>query len=211
MKINQNIIWAVIGVLVLLLFVTNCGKGGGKFFGCNKADTIKVKIDTIVNHYHIDTVYVPEIIGVTNTVYTPIYKTDTLETFEYITKNVDTAEILKRFYQKNYYSDTLSLVRGKIVIQDTVTRNMITYRRLQSFGTDTMIVKAVTLQQPKRIALYFGASVIGSRKDPFHMAGIDLSLKGKNDKMYSIGANVDRGGTLYGEFGLRIPVRLTKK
>lgn len=214
----KNINWYKVGVFVLLgvllfLLVRGCGKGGGTFFSCNKADTISVKKDTVVTYVKGDTVYVPEIIGVTNTIYKDKWYTvhDTLETFETIIKPADTAKILKDYYATRFYSDTQKLVRGNVIISDSVTRNRITSRRLQSFGTDTTITNTITLTAPKRIILFFGVNAIGSLKDPFHMAGVDLTLKGKNDRMFSVGANIDQHGTLYGIFGYKIPIRLTKK
>jgi len=218
MKIN----WYKIGfylcaAFVVFLLLRSCGGPGGSYFSCNgKRDTISHKIDTTINRDSTDTVYVPTPVYIRDTIAgkpKPYAVHDTLETFEYEVKvePVDTAAILKQYYQYAIYSDTQKIKRGTIIINDTVTQNRIARRGLKTFISDTTIKETVVLSQPKKMILYLGFSAIGSRKDPFHMAGADLSLKGKNDRQYSIGANIQNDGTLFYEAGIRFPIRLFKK
>lgn len=216
----KNINWYKIGVFVLLgvlllLLTRGCGKGGGSFFSCNKSDTVSHTIDTTIRKDSIVVVGVPVPYKVIDTFYLPgkprpyaVY--DTLYGEGKI-REVDTAEILRRYYEVAYYKDVKDIKRGTATIYDTVTQNRIVGRSLKVVVSDTTIREVITLTQPKRLILFFGVSATGSRKDPFHMAGMDLTLKGKNDRMYSVGANIDQHGTLYGTFGYRIPIKLTKK
>jgi hypothetical protein len=205
-------IFVLLGILLLLL-IRGCGKDGGSFFSCNKRDTISVKVDTFVKYLKGDTVYVPKVDSISYPEYKDRWYTihDTLETFEAVIKPADTALILRDYYATRFYSDTQNLVRGSVIISDSVNRNRITSRRLQSFGTDTTIRETITINQPKRLMLFFGVSASGNRRDIISGVGGDLSLKGKNDRIYGVGVRYLRDGTLYYEAAIRFPIRLFKK
>lgn len=206
--------------LVVFLILRSCGGPGGSYFSCNgKRDTIAHKIDTTIKKDSSDTSYVPKVVTIHDTMpgktsYVPYFDTLYMDTFYVdrpVTAKIDTAAILKRYYQVLTYSDTQKVKRGKVIINDTVTQNRIVRRGLKTFITDTTIKETVVLSQPKKMILYFGFSAMGDRKDPFNMAGVDLSLKGKNDRQYSIGMNLRNDGHVFYEAGVRFPIRLFKK
>lgn len=203
----QYIFWIVVVVAIILLIRT-CNSC--EFFGGKRQDTVSVKVDTIWAASKSDTVYIPQLLTVTHTktIYQPVYRTDTLETFEVLP--TDTAAILARYYQKAFYSDTQKVQYGQVIIQDTVTTNRIVSRRFQTSFNIPVVEKTVTLTQPKRIIAYIGVSGIGSFQNPLYAIGGDFSLKGRNDRIYSIGAMATKDGAYYSA-GFKLPIRLTKK
>jgi hypothetical protein len=170
-----------------------------------KGDTAKVVRDTVLIIEKHDSTYRPQIVNITNPVtYKPYLVTDTL----WGSEPTDTAAILAKYYQKVFYSDTQKLSRGKIIISDTVSRNRIESRRLQTFNTDTTITNTITLTQPKRLVVYIGGSVIGNQQHPLYLAGPDLSIKWRDDKIVTLGMFVNLKGQLFYQTGLKYPIRL---
>lgn len=207
-NLRSLIFWAAV-VLVILLLLDKCrGSIFGGIFG-SKTDTISVKTDTVWVIERGDTMYVPVPQKVTNTIYTPLYRTDTLEITEVLP--ADTAAILNRFYQKVYYSDTQSITDyGRVIINDTVYRNRITSRRLQTDFRIPNTNTTVTIEK-KRNVVYMGASLVGTPLAPLYAVGGDLSLKTKDDRLYSVGAFTTKNGAIYYQAGFKAPIRLRKR
>lgn len=94
MKYQERIFWMAI-IVALFLFLRSCGGilGIVKIYK-PKPDTISIK--QIVREVQVkkDTQYIPELVGVTNTIHLPTYIHDTLETFETKILPTDTAAIL---------------------------------------------------------------------------------------------------------------------
>lgn len=203
--IRTLVFWGMV-VLVVFMFLRSCSNFGG-IFG-SKTDTISIKRDTVWLVTQGDTVYTPVPYSVTNTIYKPLYKTDTLEITEVLP--TDTAAILSRFYQKVFYSDTQTNKYGKIVIDDTIYRNRIASRRIITDMKIPEVTNTVTLVKNRNV-VYFGVSAVGSPTNPLYAVGGDISLKSRNAKMYSIGAFTTKEGTVYYQAGVKIPIRLIKQ
>lgn len=211
MKWRERLFWIALAVIIFL-FLRSCGQGCGIFKRTsNNTDTISVKIDTVFVKVKADTQYVPEIIGVTNTIHVTKYLHDTLTEFEVRIDPTDTAAILQRFYQKVFYSDTQNVkTYGSIIIQDSVTQNRITSRRLQTNLSIPEVTKTITLRDRRTIG-YIGFSAMGDPDNIIYALGADFSLKLKNDKIFSIGANYTRNDVLYYEAAFKLPIRLKRK
>lgn len=202
----KNGIWLIV-ILIVFILIRSCDCNGGK--GRNTPDTISVVRDTTFVYEVTDTQYVPTPVYISQPVYVPQYKTDTLEISEVLP--ADTAAILARYYQKVFYSDTQNTKYGKVLIQDTVTQNRITSRRFLSELNIPVVKETITLSQPKRTVLYLGFSGIGNPEQPIYMVGADLTLQGKNRKMYGIGINYTRDNQLFYSFQYKLPIVLKRK
>jgi hypothetical protein len=160
--------------------------------GCNDKDITKGGT-TVVNGktYQnitqvVDTIYVPT----KQTVYKPgktIYKETPV--FVAMPREVDTVAILKDFYCKEVYKDTLKLNDGLgyVSVIDTVSQNKIIGRVWNSqvnkiIVKDTKIVKKAPVNQ-----LYIGTVGGFDRVNIVNYVGPTLVLKTKKDKLYSLG------------------------
>jgi hypothetical protein len=92
---------------------------------------------------------ITETIVVTDTTYVQVPKEtikyvpkrETVEVPVYIEENIDTLSILKDYYSKYFYSDTVNILTyGSIIIQDTVTQNSISFREV----TPNIVIPVVT-------------------------------------------------------------------
>lgn len=204
LPIPYRIIWTAIIAVVIFFFVRSCK--------CNHGEaTTSVRVDTVWAVIKGDTVYQPK--PYTITVQIPgkeivVTKTDTLETFETIP--TDTAKILERYYQKVFYSDTLHNQYGKIVVDDSVTTNRITSRKVTTDLKIPEVTKTITITQ-KRNVVYIGANVLSSLESPVVALGGDLTFKNKSDRQFSIGAFATKEGKMYYSFGYKAPIRLKKQ
>lgn len=199
--------YKVLFVAIIAVAIFLWGRGCGIH-----AVTKEVRTDTVIVKGKTDTTYIPVPSTVTNTFYVPkfIHTTDTLETFETVTQKVDTANILKRYFETVTYKDVQNVKRGTVTIFDTVTQNRIIKRRLQTDMADTIITKTVTLIPPHKNVLYFGLSGFGNKNDLLFGAGADLSLKDKTDRIYSLGTKYLKGGNWYVEGQIKFPIKLKK-
>lgn len=205
--------WAMAIAFVIMFFRSCGGNFLGGLFGKKRADTISIRRDTVWAVVQGDTVYKPMPYSVTNTVYKTIYRTDTLESFEVRIDPADTAAILARHFEKVFYSDTLNRrdtglnKYGKVIVNDTIHGNRITSRRLVTDLRIPEVTNTITLNQ-KRNVVYFDVNVLSSQNTPLVAIGGGLSLKSKNDKIYSAGAMTTKDGTMYYTAGMKIPIRL---
>lgn len=206
-SIRSLIFWGLV-VLVIVLFIKGCGNTLFHGFFGTKTDTLSVKVDTVWVIEKRDTMYIPVPQKITNTIYKPLYKTDTLEITEVLP--TDTAAILARFYQKVFYSDTQKVEYGTIIIGDTVYRNRIASRRLQTEFKLPNVNTTITVEK-KRNVVYLGATLVGTPNSYLYAVGGDLSLKSKDDKIYTIGAFSTKGGDVYYQAGFKAPIRFRKR
>lgn len=155
-----------------------------------------------------DTIYQPKVTTITNIVYVPKTNWDTLWGEPTVIINpVDTAAILSDYYATRFYRDSQNLKRGSVIISDSVSRNRIVSRRLQTFNTDTTIRITTLLSPPGKIIVYFGIDYLGTVKYPFYATGVNLSLKIPNDRMFTAGILVDKNNKLIYQAGVKVPIR----
>lgn len=197
--------YGVILIIAVLLFMMWRGcrnEGSGK----TVPDTLSVKVDTIWVRSKTDTFYQPAVV---KTKYVPIYKTDTLETFE--VQKVDTTKILRDYLATRYYQDSISVQYGKVYIDDTVSRNKIVSRGVKTAFNVPVVKETVTISRPPKNIAYLGFEAIGNPQTPLYGVGASLGMKFKNDKYYGLKALMSKeGNPLYG-FEFKIPIRLRKR
>lgn len=172
----------IVGLITLLLFTRGCNDKD-----ITKGGTTVVNGKTYQNITQVvDTIYVPT----RQTVYKPgktIYKETPV--FVAMPREVDTVAILKDFYCKEVYKDTLKLNDGLgyVSVIDTVSQNKIIGRVWNSqvnkiIVKDTKIVKKAPVNQ-----LYIGAVGGFDRVNIVNYVGPTLVFKTKKDKLYSLG------------------------
>lgn len=209
MKVNWYKV-AFFTVIAVALFLIIKGCDGGSLFGWKKGkDTISVKHDTIYLLSKADTHYVPQPYKVVEYKSVLRYRTDMLELTEIV--QVDTSQIVLDYHRRRFYSDTVKIDHGTAIINDTVTENRIAGRSVKTNQRIPVIKETVTIYQPPRNIVYLGFSGTGSKQNFFYSIGTDLSLKTRNDRIYSAGVNLTRDNQVLFEGGVKFPVRLRKR
>lgn len=211
MKWRERLIWLVLLIGALLIFRA-CDNGCNIFSGDKRLkDTISDKIDTVFVPVKGDTVYVPELVGVSNTIYQIKWKHDTLETFEVRIDPADTAAILARCNQSAFYSDKRLIGNyGTITINDTLSQNRIVSRGVTTDLKIPEVTRTITLRD-KRTVGYIGVSGMGNEGQPLHSLGLDFSLKLKSDYILGVGTKFTKSGQMYYEAQFKAPIRLKRK
>lgn len=175
--------------IAIICFVTgcNCGKNGG-FAGIGKGGTTTTRsVDTVYMPATTDTLYVPEIVGVTNTIHVPRYLRDTFYHFVDRLVDVDTAAILSDYFGSYFYADSLYIGSGSVFIYDTLTQNKIVSRRVEASIPDTATIRITdTIRERKKAMGYFSLSLAGAPGQVFFGAGAGFALKAKNDWIYEV-------------------------
>lgn len=198
----------IIGLIVVILLMRMCE-------GDSEGNKNTVKIDgkkyEVVKHT-VDTVIVP----VKQTVYKEgktIYK----EVPIYIQPNpevkIDTAQILKEFYSKVVYKDTLKLKDslGYVTITDTITKNSILNRVYDANINkitikDILIVKDLPVNQ-----VYIGGVTGFDKQNIVNFIGPNFVLKTKKDKMFSLGFGYGLNQNISVQAGIYWKISLKKK
>ena len=145
-------------------------------------------------------------VSVVQTEYVPKWRIRTETIHDTIPADIDTLEILKDYYAKYFYSDTIQLdTLGSIVINDTVTRNLISMRDVESniLIPTTTITKEIYLNKRE---FYWGVGVHG-RTDQLNYVGGEFMYRTKNKQVYGINVGVNQdlqpiiGGRMYWKIG----------
>ena len=80
-----------------------------------------------------------------------------IDTFRVEAQKVDTAEILKRYFETKAYSDSLRIdTNNYVYIQDTISQNKIIGRGYTAKISEKTILVTKTVTPKDRSALYFG-------------------------------------------------------
>ena len=138
--------------------------------------------------------------------YVPKYIKKTVVNIDTFQSPIDTMSILKDYYAKYFYTDTIKVDSlGFIVINDTVTRNLISKRDVQSniFIPTTTITNTTYLYKRE---LFWGASISGNQEQIQSING-ELMYVNKKRNAYGFGVGVDQNfqpiftGRLYWKIG----------
>ena len=194
-SIFNNIQSLLIVVLVIIILLMRACDGDSKPTD-NKRDTVykeTVKWDTIK---------IPEI------TYVPKWKTKVVTEYDTIPMDVDTSAILKDYYAKYYYTDTIQIdTIGNIVINDTVSQNAIVARKPKVSIAIPTITKEITITEYiNNREFYYGFGVQGNTNG-LNFLGADLMYRTKSKSAYglSLGINQDFvpviGGRMYWKVG----------
>jgi hypothetical protein len=164
----------LLAAILLLIFTKGCKCNGGD-------GKTTIKYGTVYKQVKGETVYIPKIDTIIKS--TTRTKTDfhfdTLYIDQEIIKDVDTVAILKDFYSKVIYKDTQTIQYGKIIIQDTITKNRIASRKLSYDLKIPEITKTVTLTKPQRVVLSVALGGVYNQyiKELSVGGGLNLKLK----------------------------------
>jgi len=146
-------------------------------------DTIPQEVPIYVqgeNIYHDTTIYVPTYL------------------------NVDTSAILKDYYVKNFFRDTIKLNnnQGFVYLSDSVSQNKIVSRNWSASLKPKIVKEPAPIPPPIRNQVFFGFDGSWSQKDWVNSLGMGLILKTKKDHLYHVGLGVANRTTdgISGEF-----------
>ena len=174
----QNIL--IVSLVVIILWLQNCSGGGGGVV--NPEPTIITEVTTL---YDTITDTIPEYVPQWGTKIETRFITDTFY------QHVDTPEILKDYYTRYIYADTIKIdTIGYLVVNDSVSRNQIYSRKIyQNILLPTTTIKQTTYIN--RRELYMGLKIQG-RTDQLNYVGGELLFKTKKNKVYSIGVGLNQ-------------------
>ena len=163
----------------------------------NVEGTVITKIETKWDTVKIDSL-----------VYIPKWKTKIETIHDTIPANIDTLDILKDYYTKYFYTDTLDLDSlGNIIIKDTISRNSIVFRQI----TPNLLLPTTTIERDSLISkheFYVGIGLAGNRTQ-FNYIGGELLFRSKRKKVYGIGLGLNQ--TLEPVISARMMWKLGKK
>lgn len=175
----QNIL---IVILVVIVLFQTCGKGK------TAKDQQIIKVDgkkyELLKH-EIDTQYITK----EKTVYkqgedipVEVIVHDT------IPQNIDTTLILKDFFAKRIYNDTLKLDDnlGLIAIVDTISENKILSRTWTAKVIQKEIKETIIVKELPKTQVYFGTNATLNRTDLLSGVGLGVLIKNKKDRIYQI-------------------------
>ena len=179
----------IVVLVIMVLFQSQCSKK--PTVEPEVIVTIETKWDTV---------------EVVQTEYVPKWKTKLVVEYDTIPSDIDTMVILKDYYAKYSYTDTLTLdTLGFLVLNDTITMNSILSR---SFVSNikiptTIITKEIYLNKRE---FYWGLGLQG-QTDQLNYLGGELMYKNKQKNMLGLGLGVNQdllpvlSGRIYWKIG----------
>ena len=187
----QNLL--IVVLVVIILIMRSCG-GGSKNTEISEPTTItkvEIRYDTVQT---VVEKYIPKWRD------RIITKTDTIPSI------IDTLAILKDYYTKYIYTDTLKIdTIGYAIINDTITRNTIYSRKV----TTNLLIPTITRTNTIYInahELYWGLGLAG-RSSQINYLGGELLYKTTNKQIYGFGLGVNQdfqpvlSGRMYWKIG----------
>jgi hypothetical protein len=111
---------------------------------------------------------------------------------------VDTGKILKSFFAKNVYKDTLKLSDslGFVFVGDTISQNKILSRQYVAKINQKRVYEIVILDKPAKAQVYFG---FGAAFDKNYINNINTNLlfKSKSNMIYGLGTGIDMNKNIF--------------
>jgi len=169
----------IVVLVAIILLMRACSGKEGKGIAKNEPITITqtvTKWDTVT---------------IDSLVYIPKWKTKIETIHDTVPANIDTLDILKDYYTKYFYTDTLDLDSlGSIVINDTISRNSILFREIQPniFIPTTTVTNTVFINNRE---FYVGFGLKG-RTDQINYLGGELLYRTKNKQVYGAGVGLNQ-------------------
>ena len=180
----KNIAIAVLVVIVLLEYFNPGGKMPGR--------TVRIdgKKYEVIKH-DIDTFEVVKTKVVTKKG-ADIYHETIVEKEVIIPTIIDTAALLKDFFAKNVYKDTLRLPDslGIVAVTDTITQNKILGRTFNASVKQREIKETLIVKELPKTQVYYGLTGGFNKADVVSNVGAGLLIKTKKDKIYNLGVGV---------------------
>jgi hypothetical protein len=171
-------------ILVVVIFLMRMCNGGDVN---NTGDVVKVdgKKYEVIKH-EIDTITVPVIqteYRDGKTIYSekPVYIN--------VLAKVDTLSILKDYYAKYNYKDTLKLKDslGYIAVFDTITQNKILNRVYDAHVNKVTIKETLIVKELPKNQFFIGGTMGFDKVNLVNFVGPTFLFKSKKDKVYSLG------------------------
>ena len=128
----------------------------------------------------------------------------------YVPANVDTQEILKDYFSRRFYIDTLDLgQKSFVIVKDTITENKILSRVFESSITERIINDTLFLVEPPKRQMFVGFQMGFDKKDIINYGGLSLIYKDKKDKLFGLGLGINSNGqpTIMGNMNWKIQLK----
>jgi hypothetical protein len=105
---------------------------------------------------------------------------------------VDTMALLKDYYSKVLYKDTLILPDslGTVSLSDTISQNKIFGRTFNSSVKQRTIKETLIVKELPKTQVYYGLTGGFNKADVVSNVGAGLLIKTKKDKIYNLGVGV---------------------
>jgi len=168
----QNLLIVVLVVLILLM---RACQGGSDISEPQVITKVVTKWDTLKVE---KTQYIPKVVEKV------VVDVDTFST------PIDTASILKDYYSKYIYTDTIQLdTLGSIIVTDTITQNLISYRDVQPkiFIPTTTITNTVYLNKRE----FYGGISVGATNQAVQNINGELLYVNKKRNAYGVGVGLN--------------------
>lgn len=110
---------------------------------------------------------------------------------------IDTAALLKDYYSKVLYKDTLKLDGdlGTIALIDTISQNKILGRIWDAKIRERIIKEELIVKEPAKNQVFYGLNAGFNKEDYVSAIGAGIILKTKKDKIYQLGVGVNNRTT----------------
>lgn len=124
----------------------------------------------------------------------------------------DTLQVIKDYYAKRVYIDTLKLADslGYIVVNDTVSQNSLLGRLWNAQVNKTTIKETLIVKELPKNQVYIGLVAGFDKQNVVNFAGPTLMLKTKTDKVYSIGVGYSASKEVSIQGGIYWKIKLKK-
>lgn len=178
----KNIAIAVLIAIILLEYFNPGGKMPGRTIRIDgkKYEVIKHEIDTV------DVIKTKVVTKKGEDIYHETIKEVQIPTV------VDTAALLKDFFAKNIYKDTLHLPDslGTIALIDTITQNKILGRRFDAKVKQRQIKETLIVKELPKTKVFYGFEGGFNKTDVVSHIGTGIMINTKSDKLYHLGIGV---------------------
>lgn len=161
----------------------------------HKIDTVEIVHDSVITKkgkdiYHDTTIYVPIPVDIP----------------------IDTQAILKEYYSKNIYKDTLKFPNnlGYVDITDTIFKNNILFRKWNINLVERTIEDKLIVKEPPRNQIYYGMVLGFDKVNVVNFAGPSMILKTKKDNIYSLGIGYNNSKTVSIQGGIYWKIKFKK-
>ena len=201
-KNNKISTLIIIGLLLIMIFVFKTNgddvKGKTVYVNGNPYEVVKHVVDTqYVNQYK--TVFKDG-------------KTIYIDTVVYVDvpKDADTTEILKDYFSKVTYDDTIKLDEnlGFISVKDTIFKNSILSRKWTTSINKMYIRDSIFLKELPKNEFFIGGIIGYGNSVPY--IGPSLLFKNKKEDIYNLNIGLDLNKNLLYQVGFAKKIKLRK-
>ena len=179
----------IIAILVIVAFAYSFLKNG--LYNPLKPNIKYVdgKPYEVIKH-ELDTIYIVKTKVITNQG-KDIYHDTTI--FVQVPMNVDTLEIIKMYFAKNVYKDTLRLPDslGYVVLLDTISKNTIESRMFTASVKQRTIKETTIVKELPKTKIFWGVGMGFDKVNYINNVSANLLINTKCDKLYNVGLGVD--------------------